>query len=292
MKKAYILAAISIFLWSTVAVTTKLLLGPYDNIQVLWVSSFFAGAALLIFNIASGNIKKLKAYTIKDYAVSILIGLPGTFFYYIFYYAGTDLMLASQAFIVNYLWPIMSVFFACIILKEKMTARKGLAIGISFLGVIVVTSGELLHFNKTTLFGALFCMLGAVSYGMFTALSQKESYEKSLTNMMGFAVSFALTTVISAAKGDLFIPTIGQTLGFAWNGIFTMAIATTLWVVALSKGKTAKISNLAYITPFLSLVWTGLILKEKLSILSVAGLVIIVLGIFIQLKGKEIKKTL
>ncbi len=290
MKKTYMAAFTAIFFWSTMAVTTKLLLGEYDNLQVLWTSSFFAGLALVVFNIISGDIKKLKAYSVKDYVVSMLISLPGTFFYHILYQAGADLMPASQAFIINYLWPIMSVIFACIILKEKMTFRKVGAIGVSFLGVIVVTSGELLHFNKTTLLGALFCVLGAVSYGLFTAFNQKKSYEKGITVMIGYLVSFVLTTVINAYKGDLFIPTISQAFGFAWNGIFTMAIATTLWVVALSQGKTAKISNLAYITPFLSLVWTGLILKEKLSILSVAGLVIIVLGIFIQLKGKEIEK--
>lgn len=54
----------------------------------------------------------------------VTIGIPGTIFYYMFYYAGTDILPASQAFIINYLWPIMSVIFACIILREKLTAKK------------------------------------------------------------------------------------------------------------------------------------------------------------------------
>ena len=40
------------------------------------------------------------------------------------------------------------------------------------------------------------------------------------------------------------------------------------------------------LTPFISLVWTGIVLKEKISFYSVLGLVIIVLGIFIQMKNK------
>lgn len=66
-----------------------------------------------------------------------------------------------------------------------------------------------------------------------------------------------------------------------------MAIANTVWVVALSLGNTAKISNLAYITPFLSLVWTFLILKEPLNIYSIVGLVVIVCGILIQIRDKD-----
>ena len=85
------------------------------------------------------------------------------------------------------------------------------------------------------------------------------------------------------------VPTVGfvEILGFAWNGIFTMALAGTAWMLALESGKTAKISNLAYITPFLSLVWTRLILKEPISLLSLGGLGLIVLGILIQLKDRK-----
>ncbi len=220
----------------------------------------------------------------------MLLGLPGTFFYYIFYYAGADILPASQAFIINYLWPIMCVVFACIILKEKMTVRKGVAIAMSFLGVVVVTGSELIALNKTVIFGAVLCTLGAICYGLFTSLNQKFSYNKSISMMLNYFVTFILTTVINAIGGKLFVPAPEQILGFVWNGMFTMAISCTSWVLALESGKTAKISNLAYITPFLSLVWTSLILKEELHLTFIIGLVIIVAGIFVQLNGKSKRK--
>ncbi|MBR2897877.1 MAG: EamA family transporter, partial [Oscillospiraceae bacterium] len=48
-----------------------------------------------------------------------------------------------------------------------------------------------------------------------------------------------------------------------------------------------KISNLAYITPFLSIVWTAVFLREEIGLNSLLGLVIIVLGIVIQLRKTE-----
>lgn len=292
MKKSYIFAATAIFFWSTVAAVCKLLLEALDNFQLLWASSFLAAMFLLIVNIYSGDIKKLSGYTAKDYIVSILTGIPGTFFYYVFYYAGTDILPASQAFIINYLWPIMSVVFACIILKEKVTVRKCLAIAISFVGVGIVTGGSLSGFNVNTIKGAVFCVAGAVSYGIFTSLNQKYNYDKKISIMLSYSVTFVLTTVINGIGGKLFVPDTVQLLGFAWNGIFTMAIANTAWTMALESGNTAKISNLAYITPFLSLVWTFLILEEPLNIYSVVGLIVIVSGIFIQLVDKRVlKKT-
>lgn len=286
MKKTYIYALISIFFWSTVSAITKLLLSSYDNFQVLWISAFFAASFLIVLNVVTGKIKLLKNYKPKDYARSLLAGLPGTFFYYLFFYAGTDLMPASQAFIVNYTWPIMSIVFACIILKEKMTLRKGIAVGLSFLGVVIVMGDSFSQLNGKVLTGALCCILGAISYGIFTSLSQKFAYEKCNSMMLNYVVTFVLTSIINAFRGNLFVPTWIEAAGFAWNGMFTMGIATTLWALALESGQTAKISNLAYITPFVSLVWVSLLLKEELHYSFLIGLAVIIIGVFIQLKDK------
>jgi len=289
MKKKYLYAATSIFCWSTVATITKLLLGKLTSIQVLWISSFLAAIFLLGAIIIGGNAKKLKSYKFKDYVKMALICFPGTFLYYIFYYGGADRLPASTAFIINYLWPVMCVVCACVILKEKVTARKCIAIGMSFVGVCVVAGGNFANMNLSSVIGIILCILGAVSYGVFTSLNQKYSYEKPIAMMISYFVTFLLTTVVNFINGDLFIPDGIQLAGFAWNGMFTMAVANTLWVLALKEGGTARISNLAYITPFVSLVWTLVVLGEPIKFTSVLGLVIIVAGILIQIS--DVNKT-
>lgn len=287
MKQAYTLAGISIFLWSTVATIAKLLLGSLNSFQVMWASMPFAALFLLMVNIFTGNIHHLKKYRLKDYLISIMCGLPGTFLYYVFYYSATAIMPASQAFIINYLWPVMSVVFACVLLKEKLTVRKSIAILMSFIGVVIVTGSDLKNLDVTTIIGAVLCILGAVSYGLFTALTQKFRYDKTVTLMLSYTVTFVLTSIVNGVRGDLFIPNIVQLLGFAWNGMFAMAVGSTCWVVALASGRTAKISNLAYITPFLSIAWTAIFLKEPVTLSAFTGLSVIVLGILIQLKDKK-----
>lgn len=283
MKSSYFYAGVAIFCWSTVATTCKILLKELNNMQLLWMNSLIAGVFLFLLNIFMGNLKKHNDYNLKDYLTMIAIGTPGTFFYYMFYYAGTDLMPASQAFIINYLWPIMSVLFACIILKEHITVKKVIAIIVSFCGVFIVMEGVVAEVHSSMLTGALFCILGAVSYGLFTALNKKKNYPKPISLMVSYFATFMLTTIINIINGDVFLARFDQMAGFLWNGIFAVAIANIFWITALEKGETAKISNLAYITPFLSLIWTFIFLHEPITINSLIGLAVIVSGILIQL---------
>ena len=153
--------------------------------------------------------------------------------------------------------------------------------------MIVVVGGDINDLNGQMLFGVLCCILGAVSYGIFTALNQKMNYNKSMTLMVSYFATFISTTLVNLINGDIFIPGTNQMLGFVWNGIFTVAIANTFWVMALENGKTEKVSNLAYITPFLSLVWTYLFLDEAIKLNSLAGLLIIIFGILLQMKEKK-----
>ena len=286
MKRSYLFAAIAILFWSTVATVSKLLLGQLSSFAVLSYSSFFAALALLILNIATGNIKRLRTYRLRDYLITLAIGIPGTFLYYIFYYTGTSLMPASQAFIINYLWPMMSVLFAALILKERMTAKKTVALLLSFLGVAVVAGGGALAGGSVM--GAVFCVLGAVSYGIYTALNQRFGYDKRLSMMFFYATSFVLTAIINLARGDLALPATVTLLGLAYNGVLAMALANTAWMLALERGRTARISNLAYLTPFFSLILTSLVLHERPALTSLLGLALILLGILIQLlDGKK-----
>ena len=290
MKKEYLYAGISILLWSTTATISKILLDSLNSIQILLISSFCAFITLLIINISQGKIKQLKKYKLKNYIELFFIGILGTFLYDLLFYLGIDRLKASQAFIINYLWPIMIILFACIILKEKLTFRKIISVVISFIGVIFVASdGNIFYIGKNNLIGALFCVLAAISYGLFSVLNKQKNYDKFLSMMIFCFNSFILSLIYILLTKEWYIPNINQFIGLFWIGSFTVAIALTTWALALEKGDTAKISNIAYITPFLSIIWSSIILKEKISIYSIIGLLIIILGIFIQMqKDNEI----
>ena len=285
MKKSFLYAFVSIAIWSTTATASKLLLHSFTTMQILAVSSGFAAALLLAVNLYKGNLKKLKTYSGKDLLITAGVGLLGTFFYNMFLVLGIDRLLASQAMIINYLWPMMAVVAGCILLKEKMTVKKAVAVVLSFLGVVIVTTnGQLTGFASGQLSGAGFCVLAAVSYGLFVALNKRLSYDSSLSMMLYYILSALVAVICLAVTGDF--PALGgvQTLGLAWVGLGDYAVAYVCWALAMKSGDTAKVANLAYLTPFLTLVVAHFVLGDPVTGWSVGGLGVIIAGIFLQLK--------
>lgn len=292
MKKYYLCASIAIFCWSTVATIAKLLLGSMNSWQLLFVSSFFAALSLLIYNIASKKIKTVASLRLPDYLKILGSCLPATLFYYVFYYSGTAILPASQAFVINYLWPIMSVIFACLLLGERATPIKFVGILLSFTGLVVVIAKDLTTFDTGALFGVLLCVLDAISYGAFTALSRKAGYDKTIALMFSFFTTFLITGAFLLATNSLPSLSLGQAAGLMWNGAAAMGLANTVWLLALSGKDTARIANLAYITPVLSMIWLAVFLKEKISLFTVIGLFIILLGVFVPLLWERRQKKI
>ena len=71
--------------------------------------------------------------------------------------------------------------------------------------------------------------------------------------------------------------------GIAYIGLFEMGITFVLWMKAMQlTNSTARITNLIYISPFVSLMLVGLILGEAILPSTMAGLILIVSGIFLQ----------
>jgi len=288
MKKPYLYAFVAIAVWSTTATVSKILLHSFSTIQILAVCSTFAAVSLLIVNLCKGNLKKLKTYRMQDYLITAGVGMLGTFLYNMFLVLGIDRLLASQAMIINYLWPMMAVVAGCILLKEKMTVRKAIAVAMSFAGVIIVTTnGQLSALGGSNLLGAGYCALAAVSYGLFVTLNKRLSYEPLLNMMLYYIVSAVVGVSCVLLTGNVPALNGSQTLGLMWIGLGDYAIAYVSWALAMKAGDTAKVANLAYITPFLSLVVAHFLLGDPITVWSLGGLLVIVAGIFLQLKDAK-----
>jgi len=291
VKKNCIYALLTVSIWSTMAALVKALLADIPNLEALSISSLFAAAFLLLINLKSGKIKTIKTYSAKDIAVMGGLGFLGLFVYSALYYYGLSQLSSQEACILNYLWPVMLLLFSCLILKERMTPMKLAAMGCSFVGIIILSSGGLSTSGGNTVLGAGACIVAAACYGLFSVLNKKADYDQNIAMMIMWLVT-AVCSLVLGLLTETWVPIHGvQWLGILWLGIMADAVAYLLWALALNgSANTAVIANLAYLTPFLSLVVSAVALKEGLPLRAVIALIFIVGGIFLQQLYERKKK--
>jgi drug/metabolite transporter (DMT)-like permease len=282
-NKAYVFALTASLLWGSSAAIVKLLLKNLNSLQILLYASLFASITLFLIVVFQNKFSIIRSYKIKDYLRFAYMGFIGVFLYYFFLYLALSYLKAQEAFIINYLWPIMIVIFAVPILGEKFTTKKTVAILLSFIGVVIIaTQGNLqqLHFAKPL--GVILAVIAAVSYAIFSVLGKKQNDDKTTSMMFYYIFTFVYTLI--AVKIFGFIPhVVGiQLIGLLWTGVFTSGGAFLLWFLALKYGDTTKIANIAFLTPFFSLIYIYFLLHEKIQIYSIIGLIFICIGIFIQ----------
>jgi drug/metabolite transporter (DMT)-like permease len=285
---AYLYALSAALLWGTTAAAVKLLGIKLDSIQILFYTTFIASLSLFIIAAFQKRLSIVRSYKTKDYFRFSYMSLLGVFLYYTLLYAALQEVPGQEAFIVNYTWPIWVIIFAAFVLRERLDLLKLLAIILAFLGVVIVVSkGNIHNVNLKALHGNILALLAAISYGLFSVLSKRNDYEKVTSTMFYYLFAFVYVSIYILFFSSLPLPTGKEILGLLWLGVFTSGLAFVLWQLALKYGETSKVSNLIFITPFLSLLYLAILTGEHIILSSIIGAVLIVSGLAIQsLKNK------
>ena len=291
MKKSYLYAIVTVLIWSTMAATVKSMASDMPNMQLLAVSSYISVIFLLGINIATGKIAVMKTYKLKDYAIMIGLGFVGMFLYSALYYYGLSQITSQEACIVNYLWPLMLVIFSCIILKEELTFMKIFGMFLSFVGVVILSLGSsTIAFSDAAMSGVTSCVIAAACYALYSVLNKKTDYDQHIFMMICWGVAAVGATIFGLATEE-WVPIQGiQWVGLTWIGAIVHAAAYLMWAIALKGTKnTAKIANIAYLTPVLSVGVSYIFLKEQLEPSAIFALLIILGSILLQtIKDNEI----
>jgi drug/metabolite transporter (DMT)-like permease len=185
---------------------------------------------------------------------------------------------------LNYTWPVMLVLLSVPFLHQKIRSIEFVAIFISFIGVIIISSQgkNPLQTPVNEPVGVLLALFSSViwaGFWIFNVLDKRPEIIKITLNFFFGSLFTGLALLITATPiliNNSLVPAI-------YVGLTEMAIAFVCWLTALENSKNnARISNLVFISPFIALFFIHLILGEKIYWTTPAGLAFIVGGILIQ----------
>ena len=291
-SKAYIYVGFTILFWGTSASAFKIGLKYLDYFQLLYIATLTTVIFLFFVLLFQRKLKLLKALKTKDYLSSALLGFLNPFLYYVVLFIAYSLLPAQIAQPLNFVWPIILVLLSVPFLKQKLSTRTIIALLLSFIGVVFISSqGNISDMKFANPLGIFLALSSSIIWAVFWLLNIKNNKDEVLKLFLNFLFAFVFISIATIYFSDVVIFNIKGLLAGIYIGLFEMGITFVIWLRALKlAGRTDKIGNLIYLTPFCSLIFISVILGEKIFITTLFGLFLIVTGIFIQQTKKEYEK--
>ena len=184
----------------------------------------------------------------------------------------------ATATLCYYMQPIFYIIAASIVLKERLSLRKGICVLIAFCGMILVSGVMQTGFHISELTGAIFGVLGGFFYAMVVLINK---YMKDISTVDTTIAQLALVSVImtpysamTGAFGAINITTAGiialLALGFLHTGI-----GYIIYFDAVNKLSAQTVGILSYIDPVEAVLLSAFFLREPMTVWTVAGAVMI-----------------
>ncbi len=283
-SKAYLYAGLAIGAWSTVASAFKLSLRELSPVELLCYATLTSTLVLALVITVQRRWHTLRQWRRGDFMLSLVLGLLNPFLYYLVLFTAYDRLPAQEAQPLNYVWPIVLVVFSVVFLRQRITPGIIAFLGVSLLGVAVIsTRGDLLGLRLTDGLGVALALGSTVIWASYWLISLRDRHDPVMRLWVGFVFGSVAIVAYLLAFGPLRVPPVGALAGAVYVGCFEMGLTFVWWLSALRYARTtAQVSGLIFLSPFFSLLIIHWVVGEPIYTSTVIGLVLIVAGIIGQ----------
>ncbi|CAB4559311.1 unannotated protein [freshwater metagenome] len=270
-----------VMLWSTGFIVARY--GTADSGPLTFLSIRVAIAASILWVLS--RIAKEASLTRREKVVQMISGLGIHGLYLGGVFVAIDLGLPSGvSALIAALHPVVTTVFGRVLLREVMNRRRVLGVVLGCIGVVVVVV-ERGGATDSVSTSALIAM-GVAVLGMSAGTLLQRQFAVSTPLLGGTAWQY-LSSALLFSMGAMFFEdwefsVTPQSLGaLAWSvGILSLgAILIMLWL--LKRQAASQVSSLFFLTPALSTIQGALLFGESLGVLSLIGLVVALLGVWL-----------
>ena len=283
-KQAYLYAISAILLWSTIASAFKITLQFTDFYHILLISSIVS--LICIFGILLWQNKSNLLFSLnrKQIGRAAVRGFLNPFLYYLVLLKAYTLLRAQEAGTLNYIWPVTLVLLSIPLLKQKIGWKSIIAILISFFGIVVIsTEGHISSLEFREPLGVVLAVGSSIFWALYWILNIRDKTDDVLKLFLNFLFGASFIILYIFIVEDFEFPNLKGFAGAVYIGLFEMGFTYILWLLALRNSEnTAKVSNLVFLSPFISLMIIRIFVGEKILLATIAGLALIIGGILLQ----------
>lgn len=288
----HLAALLTIFIWGTTFISTKVLLTVLQPVEIL-IYRFIIGFAVLL--IAAP--KLLRTENIKEELLFVGAGFTGICWYYLLENIALTYTMASNVGVIVAASPFFTAILGHFLMKDEKGLRLNFLLGfvISMLGISLISfNGSNLQLNPL---GDLLALAAAGVWAFYSVLTRKISdlgYPTLLVTRRTFF--YGIIFMIPAwfffdCSFDFTVftnPT--YLLNILFLGLAASALCFATWNFAVRSLGAVKTSVYIYMIPVITVITSALILHEQITVLAGVGTVFTLLGLALSEKSNLFNK--
>jgi len=259
---------------------------PIELVFFRWFGTLLVLSPLLFI-----QRKKIFAAIKNHFPIMMSFSLLGISGYNSFVYLGLQTTTATNALLINSSVPIMIIFLAAIILKQKVTIIQILGILLSTLGVVfLVLQGDLskissMSFNP----GDLWIITAGLSWALYSVLMKYKPKELHALEFLSAVVLLGSIVLffIYLYKGHGISSGIKIVTNNYWvilyMVIFPSILSYIFWHKGIDEIGAHKTGQFTHLMPIFGSILAFIFLNERLEMFHLMGMALIGFGIYLSL---------
>ena len=274
-------------MWSLQFTCIKLIQDQVGVYFTVWAPMLLSTLFLLPCVMKQAREKERGWNDVRTFGV---LALAGVFPAQVFMTWGTQYSLASNAAIITLALPVITAFFAFVMLKEKMNTARWISFGMAIVGVVLLSTGDIrrIDFSSKFMIGNLLIVLAIVGNAYYNTGCKKIADRYSEMEMVFF--SYVAMIVLLTPLVFYFEPRIFSTIRFftvqTWTGLalltfFHNFLSMVLFFKALKMLDAMQVALSNYLIPFFGLPVAALWLGESLGGWTLVGGAFVLVGTLI-----------
>lgn len=279
----HIAALFTLIVWGTTYVSTKVLLADFQPVEILFFRFMMGLIALFI-----AYPHRLKETTKKQELTFALAGLSGLTLYYLLENIALTYTSASNVGVIISVAPFFTAVLSSVFLKEeKLSAGFFLGFLVAMAGICIISfNGAELNLNPK---GDILALIAAFVWALYAVLSKKiAGYGYNIIQSTRRIFTYGIIFMIPALfffdfKMDFtrFLEPVNF-LNIVYLGLCASALCFVTWNFAVKCLGAVKTSIYIYASPVITVIMSVIILDEKVTFLSAAGIILTLAGLLLS----------
>lgn len=296
MVSGVVFSFLSAFLWATVYVAVRWLMGgektKIDPVSLSMIR-FSLGGAILFLVCVVKDPKGMFSFSRRDYLRIALLGQFSSTVMSVFLFWGQCYTSAINASMIMAFSPVLTMLLSALFLERIGLFQWG-GMLISILGCMMVLKVITPHGLELTAFGIgdMLAFIAALSWAIAAIYAKRivtTGNDMAVTAWSMLFASCSLLVIDGCLGSARVLPSDGTTWGLVlYLAVFPTALGFYAWNAALSRISISIVTIMQYLTPILTMLMAFAILGEHLTPFKIIGILLVLGGIAVS--GKIWKK--